>query len=36
MMIALLVYKPAYTWPGLLIVLAGVPVYYLWRRRSAA
>lgn len=34
LMIALLVYKPAYTWPGLLIVLAGVPVYYLWRRRS--
>src|SRR5206468_3681366 len=35
-MIALLVYKPAYTWPGLLIVLAGVPVYYLWRRRTVA
>lgn len=25
----LLIYKPAYTWPGLIIVLAGVPVYYL-------
>jgi APA family basic amino acid/polyamine antiporter len=31
----LLVYKPNYTWPGLFIVLAGVPVYWLWRRSSA-
>lgn len=31
-LIVLLIYKPEYTWPGLLIVLAGVPVYYLWRR----
>jgi APA family basic amino acid/polyamine antiporter len=23
------------TWPGLLIVLAGVPVYFLWRNRGA-
>jgi APA family basic amino acid/polyamine antiporter len=22
------------TWPGLLIVLAGVPVYFLWRRSA--
>jgi len=28
----LLLYKPMYTWPGLIIVLLGVPVYYLWRR----
>lgn len=28
----LLVYKPGYTWPGLGIVLAGVPVYFGWRR----
>lgn len=28
--IDLLVYKPFYTWPGLIIVLLGVPVYYLW------
>ena len=21
-------------WPGLLIVLAGVPIYFVWRRRS--
>ncbi|WP_308198953.1 amino acid permease [Chitinophaga sedimenti] len=27
--LALLVYKPMYTWPGLIIVLLGIPVYYL-------
>ena len=26
----------ANTWPGLLIVLAGVPVYFLWRKRRTA
>jgi basic amino acid/polyamine antiporter, APA family len=26
-------YKPQYTWPGLIIVLVGIPVYYLWSRR---
>lgn len=31
-MLDLLVYKPTYTWPGLAIVLAGVPIYLLWRR----
>jgi APA family basic amino acid/polyamine antiporter len=30
-MINLLVVKPVYTWPGLIIVLAGIPVYFLWR-----
>ncbi len=36
--IVLLRYKPQYTWPGLIIVLLGIPVYYLWslRSRSAA
>jgi APA family basic amino acid/polyamine antiporter len=29
--IQLLRYKPQYTWPGLIIVLLGVPVYALWR-----
>ncbi|HXX62446.1 MAG TPA: amino acid permease, partial [Bacteroidota bacterium] len=29
--IDLLIFKPAYTWPGLIIVLLGIPVYYLWR-----
>jgi len=27
----LLIYKPAYTWPGLIIVFSGIPVYYGWR-----
>jgi len=37
-MLDLLVVKPRYTWPGLLIVLTGVPVYMFWdasRRRRA-
>jgi basic amino acid/polyamine antiporter, APA family len=29
--VQLLRYKPQYTWPGLLIVLSGTPVYWLWR-----
>ena len=29
--IVLLLYKPNYTWPGLIIVLLGIPVYYFWR-----
>ena len=29
--IVLLIYKPAYTWPGLIIVMAGIPIYYLWK-----
>jgi APA family basic amino acid/polyamine antiporter len=32
--VVLLLYKPQYTWPGLFIVLIGIPVYYLWSRRS--
>lgn len=31
MMLVLLLYKPLYTWPGLLIVILGAPVYFLWR-----
>lgn len=30
----LLVVKPEYTWPGFLIVLAGLPVYAVWRRAT--
>jgi APA family basic amino acid/polyamine antiporter len=30
--IQLLRYKPQYTWPGLIIVILGVPVYFLWNR----
>ena len=33
--VALLRYKPQYTWPGLIIVLLGIPVYLLWSRHSA-
>jgi APA family basic amino acid/polyamine antiporter len=32
LMVILLVQKPLFTWPGLLIVATGVPVYLLWRR----
>ena len=31
----LLRYKPQYTWPGLFLVLLGVPVYLFWSRASA-
>jgi APA family basic amino acid/polyamine antiporter len=37
--VQLLRYKPQYTWPGLIIVLLGVPVYLAWKiagRRSSA
>jgi basic amino acid/polyamine antiporter, APA family len=35
--IVLLRYKPQFTWPGLIIVLLGIPVYYAWHlRRTAA
>jgi APA family basic amino acid/polyamine antiporter len=30
--IVLIIYKTATTWPGLVIVLTGIPVYFLWRR----
>ncbi len=30
----LLVYKPDYTWPGLIIVLLGIPVYFFWYKRN--
>ena len=33
--IVLLRYKPQYTWPGLVLVLLGIPVYLLWTRRPA-
>ena len=31
----LFIYQTATTWPGLIIVLTGVPVYFLWRKSSA-
>jgi APA family basic amino acid/polyamine antiporter len=35
-MFVLILYKTQTTWPGLLIVLLGVPVYLIWSRRSGA
>ncbi len=34
--IVLLLYKTQTTWPGLVIVLTGIPVYFLWRRSAAS
>lgn len=31
--ILLIVFKPKYTWPGLLITLVGIPIYYLIRSK---
>ena len=31
-MLVLIVYRTSTTWPGLLIVLTGIPVYFIWRR----
>ena len=31
-MIILLIYKPNYTFPGLAIVLLGIPVFYIWKK----
>ncbi len=31
--VLLLLYKPNYTWPGLIIVMLGLPVYFVWHRR---
>jgi APA family basic amino acid/polyamine antiporter len=32
-LLVLFVYRASTTWPGLVIVLLGVPVYFLWRKR---
>lgn len=32
--ILLLLYKPNYTWPGLIIVLLGIPVYFIWKKNE--
>jgi len=34
-LIVLFVYQTTATWPGLLIVLTGVPVYFIWKSLSA-
>jgi APA family basic amino acid/polyamine antiporter len=30
----LFIYQPATSWPGLIIVLTGVPIYFLWSKSS--
>jgi APA family basic amino acid/polyamine antiporter len=32
--VVLLKYKPTYTWPGLIIVLIGIPIYYILEKRN--
>ncbi|WP_428328809.1 APC family permease [Mucilaginibacter sp.] len=32
--ILLIIYKPNFTWPGLIIVLIGIPIYYIANRNS--
>jgi APA family basic amino acid/polyamine antiporter len=34
--VVLLRYKPQFTWPGLIVVLLGIPVYYAWSRSARA
>lgn len=33
--IVLLKYKPTYTWPGLIIVIMGLPIYYMLQKKAA-
>jgi APA family basic amino acid/polyamine antiporter len=35
-MLDLLIVKPKFTWPGLILVLTGIPVYFFWRHRFKA
>jgi len=35
-LLVLFIYQTATTWPGLIIVLTGVPVYFLWRKSQLA
>ncbi len=35
-MLALILYKTQTTWPGLVLVLLGVPVYWFWHRKSGS
>ena len=36
LMVDLLVKSPLYTWPGLIIVVIGIPVYFVWKRVGVA
>jgi APA family basic amino acid/polyamine antiporter len=30
----LIIFKPAFTWPGLIITLLGIPIYYLVKKKE--
>ena len=32
--VVLLIVKPENTWPGLILTLAGIPVYFFWKLRG--
>lgn len=32
--VTLLIYRPETTWPGFIIVLTGIPVYFFWKKKS--
>src|SRR3982075_3982683 len=34
-LVVLFMYQTATTWPGLIIVLTGVPIYFLWRKSNS-
>ena len=34
-LLVLFIYQTATTWPGLIIVLTGVPIYFLWRKSNS-
>lgn len=34
--ILLLLYKPSFTWPGLIIVLLGIPVFFVWKKNEVS
>ncbi|MEY2500721.1 MAG: basic amino acid/polyamine antiporter, family [Verrucomicrobiota bacterium] len=35
-LVVLFIYQTATTWPGLIIVLTGVPIYFLWRKSDTS
>jgi APA family basic amino acid/polyamine antiporter len=35
-LVVLFLFQPATTWPGLVIIASGIPVYFIWRRAAGA
>jgi len=35
-LVVLFIYQTAATWPGLIIILTGLPVYFIWRKVGVA